>query len=144
MARELRRRGGGPMPVDRSFRASDDDRERVVAILREQMVAGRLAETEFDERVGAAFTARTWDDLRVLVRDLPVTLRFADERPAPLAPAHEARPARPLRAQRLLPIALLCVALILVGERLVALAPPIVFGAVIAVIVFGLGWTRRS
>lgn len=131
------------MHVDPSFRASDQDRERVVAILREQMVAGRLSDAEFDERVDLAFAAKTWDDLRMLVRDLPVTVRFADERSAPSAPAHRARRIRPLRGPRLLPIAAVCFALILMGERLISLTPFVVFGAVIAITAFTLGWTRR-
>lgn len=58
--------------ADRSIRASDDDRERVVDVLREQTAQGRLTMGEFEERMGAAYTATTWEDLRPLTRDLPV------------------------------------------------------------------------
>ncbi len=68
------------MVNDLSFRASDEDRERLVEVLREQMVTGRLTSEELDERVGAAYAAKTWADLRRLVKDLPVTVQFADER----------------------------------------------------------------
>lgn len=60
----------------RSIRASDDDRERVVAALREQTAQGRLTLEEFEERMGAAYAAKTWDDLRPLTRDLPVEVSF--------------------------------------------------------------------
>lgn len=55
----------------RLIRASDEERENVVAILREHTAQGRLTLDEFDERMNAAYDAKTWDDLRVLTRDLP-------------------------------------------------------------------------
>lgn len=61
-------------------RASDADRERVVEALREQTAIGRLTLEELEERSGAAYAARTWDDLRPLLADLPVEVRFDGER----------------------------------------------------------------
>jgi hypothetical protein len=52
-------------------RASDEDRERVAAVLRAQAVAGRLTLDELDERVGRAFGARTLRELDALLSDLP-------------------------------------------------------------------------
>ncbi|MEV6422631.1 DUF1707 domain-containing protein [Streptomyces sp. NPDC051662] len=52
-------------------RASDAERERVAERLREAMAEGRLDMEEFDERLEAAFTARTHGELAPLVRDLP-------------------------------------------------------------------------
>jgi hypothetical protein len=53
------------------LRASDRDREATVAALREHAVEGRLTLEEFTDRMSAAYTARTSDDLAQLVRDLP-------------------------------------------------------------------------
>ncbi|MFI7190018.1 DUF1707 domain-containing protein [Nocardia nova] len=51
--------------------ASDDDRERVVRTLQEQVGSGRLTLTEFSERAALAYRARTLGDLAPLIRDLP-------------------------------------------------------------------------
>ncbi|MFJ9471869.1 DUF1707 SHOCT-like domain-containing protein [Streptomyces caniferus] len=55
------------------LRASDADRERVVEILRDAVAEGRLAMEEFDERLDAAYRARTYGELEPLTADLPVT-----------------------------------------------------------------------
>ncbi|HYB85270.1 MAG TPA: DUF1707 domain-containing protein [Streptosporangiaceae bacterium] len=59
------------MSTDDAIRASDADREHAVGILRDGYVSGRLTLPEFDERLAAAFTSRTWGELRGLTRDLP-------------------------------------------------------------------------
>jgi Domain of unknown function (DUF1707) len=59
------------MATDDPIRASDVDREAVVATLREAYMAGRLTMDEFDERMTAAYNGRTWGDLRELTTDLP-------------------------------------------------------------------------
>ena len=61
-----------PMATDDPIRASDADREAVVATLREAFTDGRLTLDEFDERMAAAYAGRTWGDLRGLTADLPV------------------------------------------------------------------------
>jgi hypothetical protein len=71
---------------DRSVRASDRDREALVAQLGEHTSAGRLTLPEFEERVSAAYAAQTLADLDQLTRDLP-----AAPRPRP---AEVRRPAR--------------------------------------------------
>jgi Domain of unknown function (DUF1707) len=53
------------------LRASDADRERVVAALRDHAAAGRLEPSELEERVEAALAARTVGDLEPLLADLP-------------------------------------------------------------------------
>lgn len=60
------------MPAD--LVVSDADRELVVALLTEQVGAGRLALGQFDSRAAAAYAAQTHDDLDVLTRDLPTVL----------------------------------------------------------------------
>lgn len=54
------------------LRASDADRDRVAEILRDALAEGRLDMEEFDERLGAAYRARTYGELAPLTRDLPV------------------------------------------------------------------------
>lgn len=52
-------------------RATHEDRDRVVEVLRLAAGDGRLTVEELDERVGAALTARTYGELTALVSDLP-------------------------------------------------------------------------
>ena len=63
------RSASGP-PADR-IRASDADRERAVASLGDHFAEGRLTLAELDERLTTALSARTADDLRRLMADLP-------------------------------------------------------------------------
>ena len=60
------------MATDDPIRASDADREVVVATLREAFTVGRLTQDEFGERMSAAYAAKTWGELRQLTVDLPV------------------------------------------------------------------------
>ncbi|MET8044538.1 DUF1707 domain-containing protein [Micromonospora sp. NPDC005215] len=57
--------------MDVELRASDDDRNRMVAELHRHTAAGRLTLDEFSDRAGAVWTARTLGDLAALTRDLP-------------------------------------------------------------------------
>src|SRR5262249_58752605 len=61
-----------------AIRASDGERDQVVARLQRHFADGRLTQAELEERVGAALTARTRDQLHALTTDLP----DADGRPA--------------------------------------------------------------
>ncbi len=54
-----------------AVRASDAEREQAVALLQRSFADGRLALAEFEERVGAAYAARTRAQLRDLTTDLP-------------------------------------------------------------------------
>ena len=56
---------------DPAVRASDAEREAAVGALREHAAAGRLDVDELEQRVGAAYGARTNGDLVALLRDLP-------------------------------------------------------------------------
>src|SRR5260370_42485390 len=53
------------------LRASHEDRDRVVEVLRVAAGDGRLTAEELDERLEAALTARTFSQLAVLTTDLP-------------------------------------------------------------------------
>ena len=61
-------------PEWRRLRASDADRERVVGQLGKGLRDGQLTTGEFDERVRAAYSARTRGELDDLVVDLPPDL----------------------------------------------------------------------
>jgi hypothetical protein len=56
---------------DGSIRASDADRERVAASLRDHYAAGRLTSDEFNERLDKTYAATTLGDLAGLQTDLP-------------------------------------------------------------------------
>ncbi|MFF3741481.1 DUF1707 domain-containing protein [Streptomyces sp. NPDC002566] len=53
------------------LRASDADRERVAEVLRDALAEGRLDMGEFEERLDAAYRARTYGELAPITRDLP-------------------------------------------------------------------------
>jgi hypothetical protein len=59
------------MPEPSKLRVSDEQRERMAHEIREHFAAGRLSEEELDERVQAAYAARTEADLQALREDLP-------------------------------------------------------------------------
>jgi len=64
-----------PRPNAPGLRASDEDREQLIAELNEHAVAGRLSTDELEERLQATYAARTTGELDALRRDLPVTSR---------------------------------------------------------------------
>jgi Domain of unknown function (DUF1707) len=74
-----------------AMKASDADRDAVLSDLSEHFQAGRLTAEEFDERAGRALAARTWGELKDLLRDLPTS------RPGSLVPAAASPAARPER-----------------------------------------------
>ncbi len=59
--------------AERDIRASDSEREQVVALLREAAGEGRLDIDELEGRLDRAHAARTRADLAVLTHDLPRT-----------------------------------------------------------------------
>src|SRR5258708_9671572 len=59
------------MAADPRIRASDEDRDRVVSLLREHHAAGRLTAEEFNERLDKAYAAKTVGELDELMADLP-------------------------------------------------------------------------
>jgi len=99
--------------IDRPIRASDQERQSVVDVLRDAFTDGRLTLDEFEERMAAAYAAKTWTDLRHLTGDLPVEPLLGTDlslRPqsgqlqtmTPAARPAQHRPSRPLG--RLLPV----------------------------------------
>jgi hypothetical protein len=69
------------------LRASHADREQVVDVLKTAFVQGRLAKDEFVERMGQAFTARTYAELAALIAGIPAGPTTAPPLPKP-ARAH--------------------------------------------------------
>ena len=59
------------MADDRDLRASDEQRDRAAAEIREHFAAGRLSDEELDDRVQAAYAARTQGELNAVMADLP-------------------------------------------------------------------------
>ncbi len=76
---------------DPNVRASDADRERIVEQLRQHTADGRLTMDEFEERMAAAYAAKTYRDLAELTRDLPVDLGAAGGRPYAVSEKYAAR-----------------------------------------------------
>jgi hypothetical protein len=68
---ESARPRGDEMVPGGHLRATHDDRNRAVEMLRVAAGDGRLTLEELDERVGAALTAHTYGELAALVADLP-------------------------------------------------------------------------
>ncbi|MEV0583842.1 DUF1707 domain-containing protein [Nonomuraea sp. NPDC050310] len=63
------------------LRASDEDRDRVAAVLGEALATGRLTSPEHLDRLEAAYAAKTVGELVPITRDLP----DVDAKQAPLA-----------------------------------------------------------
>jgi hypothetical protein len=112
-------------PQGSSIRASDADRDAVLTALSEHFQAGRLTSDEFDERSGAALSARTLGDLDGLMTDLPGPARTAPP-PAP-APMPTQAPMPPQFDRRL---------------PQVRAVPGVVALVVVAVVALGLGATQ--
>lgn len=92
------------------IRASDADRDTVVAALSEHFQAGRLTTEELEERTGRALAARTLGQLDELTADLPAGRPTAA--PAPVTPR---RPGYPVLAAVLIPVAALAILAVVLG-----------------------------
>jgi Domain of unknown function (DUF1707) len=85
---------GQNLPSADQLRASHEDRDRVIELLRVAAGDGRLTAEELDERVEIAFSARTYGELAGLIRDLPAS-------GAALAPEASGPPVAPKNLVRL-------------------------------------------
>ncbi|MGH3158378.1 MAG: DUF1707 SHOCT-like domain-containing protein [Streptosporangiaceae bacterium] len=68
------------------MRASDEDRERVIEILKTAFVQGRLSQGELTMRTGEVLSSRTYAELADTTADIPAR-RVATVPPRPPAPA---------------------------------------------------------
>ena len=83
-------------PDDGSLRAGDADRQAVAERLRVAQDEGRITLAEYDERLGRAYAAATFAQLRELTADLPD--QSSPDRPSPdQSSPDRSRPARPGR-----------------------------------------------
>ena len=62
---------GNEMALPADLRASHEDRDQVVEVLRVAAGDGRLTADELDERLEVALAARTFGELAALTADLP-------------------------------------------------------------------------
>jgi Domain of unknown function (DUF1707) len=69
--------------ADDGLRASHEDRDRIVEVLRMAAGDGRLSAEELDQRIELALTARTYGELSELVADLPGAQSAAAAPPEP-------------------------------------------------------------
>jgi Domain of unknown function (DUF1707) len=92
------------------IRASDADRDAVVAALSEHFQAGRLTTEELEERTGRALAARTLGQLDELTADLPASRPAAA--PVPAAPR---RPGYLVLAALVVPVAALAIVAVVLG-----------------------------
>lgn len=69
--------------MDDARRVSDDERERTVLALRDDLLAGRLTLEEFSERVGLAYRATVGAELELARETLPATQTTAPTRRRP-------------------------------------------------------------
>lgn len=51
--------------------AGDADRERAVSVLKDAFTEGRLTQPEYEDRVGRAYGARTYEQLDAVTADIP-------------------------------------------------------------------------
>jgi DUF1707 SHOCT-like domain len=68
-------------------RASDADRDAAAGLLNEAFAEGRLTAGEHDQRLSAAYAARSWPQLHRLTADLPAASGAAAVPMAPRMPA---------------------------------------------------------
>jgi hypothetical protein len=73
------------------LRVSDEQRDRAAQEIREHYAAGRLTDDELSDRVQAAYTARTEQELRRLLSDLPKLPASPSQQKAELAARRSAR-----------------------------------------------------
>ena len=98
MGRDMEPRGlGGSMqPQDPGrLRVSDQERHQVAEVLREAAGEGRIDLEELDQRLEAAYAARTYAELVPLTADLPAVRRPGAASPFQYSPSAVRLPAYP-------------------------------------------------
>jgi hypothetical protein len=88
------------MASDPKIRASDADRDRTAAALREHLAAGRLTTEEFDERLDKVYAAKTLGELDDLMADLPRTDLEQPQGGSPHSPLPGQRSGGPIEASQ--------------------------------------------
>jgi len=107
----------GNLPVEPvpegQLRVGDAERQKAAMALGEHFATGRLDQQEFDDRVQAAYAARTRVDLQRLFVDLPEPAPF---RVAVGRPAEPAAGSWPRRLPVIVPVLPLVLALLIVAS----------------------------
>jgi Domain of unknown function (DUF1707)/Domain of unknown function (DUF4190) len=62
---------GHQVRMNPSMRCASADRERAVDVLKAGFAEGRLSQDEYNDRMGRAYSARTYGELAALTSDLP-------------------------------------------------------------------------
>ena len=141
------------MANNHGMRASDQDRDAVVAVLRDAFTAGRITLDEFEERTSSAYASKTWGELRALTTDLPVKPDLGADLPrrpasaatlpaaprldtARLMPPSRGRP----RATRLLPVVGMLLFIGIGSRSPAAVGTAFVLILVVLVVEFARGW----
>jgi hypothetical protein len=136
-----------PFERDRraSLRAGDAEREAAAGELRRHHGDGRLTDDELEQRIAAAYRARTTGELHRLLADLPRADRAVDPRRSGWAAARAGRP----------PLLLLALGAVALLSLLGALAggpphgaygyhhPPVIIPLLVAFVVWRLIVRRR-
>ncbi len=82
----------GPSP---EMRASDADRDQVINVLRAALGEGRLTADEFEERMQAVLSARTFSELAAFTADLPAPGHYVPSAPGHYVPSRTPAAAPP-------------------------------------------------
>ena len=109
------------MATNRWIRVSDQDRLSAAELLSEAYAVGRLSRAELDERLAAAYWAKTCGELRELTADLPLPAARTDL-PSDIVASRRA-PQRPSR--RLIVQLIWTFFVLLLAASLAGLVPPI-------------------
>lgn len=118
-----------------SVRIGTAERERAADLLGEHFRAGRLDMHEYDERITAAFAARTQEDLKPLFADLPATPKQRERDPrADSGHRHTPMPIFAFRALGLAILGAAAIALIVAG------APFVLIGLLVWLRLSGRMW----
>ena len=108
------------MTTDRWIRVSDQDRQSAIELFSEAYAVGRLSREELDERVTAAYSAKTHGDLRDLTADLPRPAAPTGLRSATVA----SRRTPPRASQRLVSVMIWMLFALVLAAGLAGLARP--------------------
>jgi hypothetical protein len=122
-----------------SVRIGNAERDRAADLLGEHFRAGRLDVHEYDERITAAYAAKTDDDLAPLFADLPRTGSSSPQKRPSVEPARGYAPV-PLLVLR--GVALAILGLVAVG-LVITSAPFVLIGLLIWLKVSGRMWGGR-
>src|SRR5579862_4853485 len=104
--------------------AASADRERAVGVLRAGFAEGRLSQDELDDRLGRAYSARTYGELWALTADLPAGPFPSTHGPIAVVPEKAPRPASWRPAAALIITALVIFTLAALITAIVTKQPP--------------------